>query len=292
MTATMKRKALGRGLDALLGNAVATDSDAPHEGITRIPVADIQPGKYQPRRHFDRDELKSLADSIRERGVLQPVLIRPTDAPDADYELIAGERRWQAAQQAGLHEIPAIIRHLPDGEALEIALVENIQRQDLSPMEEAEGLQRLMDEFGHTQDALAGIVGRSRPHVANTLRLLKLPDSVRALVQEGKLSAGHARALLTLRHPEKLALQVVEQNLSVRETEELVRKATDTETRKSGAPAREKDPDTIVLEREIREALGLVAEIRQKKRGGELILKYKSLDQLDEVLQKLMGAKT
>jgi ParB family chromosome partitioning protein len=278
------RKALGRGLDALLGDKTGP-TPAGKQGAAQIAIGDIEPGRYQPRRLFDKDELKALADSIREQGVLQPILLRPFPDKPGRYELIAGERRWQAAQRAGLHEIPALVRELDDRTTLEVALVENIQRQDLSPLEEAAGYQRLIDEFNHTQDALAGVVGKSRSHIANTLRLLGLPDGVKTLVDQGDLSAGHARALLTAPDPVALAGRVVREGLSVRQTEQLA-KAVPSRP----APARqagEKSADTLALERDLAASLGLKVNIRERAKGGDITFSFASLDQLDELLGRL-----
>ena len=222
-----KKRGLGRGLSALFGEEAAvneaTTSPAAGDGVRHMPVGDLRPGKYQPRQHFDDESLAGLADSIREKGVLEPILIR--ERPDGGgYEIIAGERRWRAAQLAKLHEVPVLLREFTDRDALEIALIENIHRDDLSALEEAEAYKRLIDEFEHTQDALAKAIGKSRSHVANTLRLLGLPDPVKAQIRQGALSAGHARALLTADDVETLAQEVVKKGLNVRQTERLARR--------------------------------------------------------------------
>jgi ParB family chromosome partitioning protein len=278
------RRALGRGLDALLGDTAPPPVTGRSGGASNVPIADIDPGRYQPRRNFDKDEIKALADSISEQGVLQPVLLRPHPDSPGRYELIAGERRWQAAQRAGLHEIPALVRDLDDRTTLEVALVENIQRQDLSPLEEAAGYQRLIDEFGHTQEALAGVVGKSRSHVANTLRLLGLPQEVKAMVDSGELSAGHARTLITADDPLALARQIASQGLTVRAAESLAR--TPGRKKSPKAPA-EKSTDTIALERRLADSLGLKVDIRERKKGGEITFRYKTLDQLDDLLDRI-----
>ena len=261
-----------------------------------MPVELIDPGRFQPRRQFDEDELAALTQSIREHGILQPILVRHHPDNPTRYELIAGERRWRAAQAAQLHEIPALIKDLGDRDVLEIALVENIQRQDLTPLEEAAAYQRLIAEFGHTQEDLGDALGKSRSHIANTLRLLQLPDTVKGLINNRQLSAGHARALLAAKDPEAMAMTVVGRDLNVRQTEALV-KAEKAEqggapngaaTRPAKkAPSSDKSPDTQALEHELANLLGLTVEIHEQGTSGELIIKYKSLEQLDDVLQRL-----
>lgn len=282
---------LGRGLSALFGDAAPAEAEAVDRvRLTRlVPIDQIHPGRYQPRRRFDDEEMRALVDSVRERGVLQPLLVRkdedsPPGAPS--FEIIAGERRWRAAQLAGLHEVPVLVRTLSDREALEIALIENIQRQDLTPLEEAEGFRRLMDEFSHTQEDLARAVGKSRSHVANMLRLLALPDEVKRLVQEGQLSMGHARALLTAHDPAALAQEVVKRGLNVRQTEQLVKDAA--AGRQAKLPA-VKPPDTVALEREVSTALGLKVVVAGRGPKGVLQIHYKTLDQLDGVLTRILG---
>ncbi|MFC7332544.1 ParB/RepB/Spo0J family partition protein [Rhodocista pekingensis] len=282
---------LGRGLSALFGDAAPAEGEpADRVRLTRlVPIDQLHPGRYQPRRRFDDEEMRALVDSVRERGVLQPLLVRkdedsPPGAPS--FEIIAGERRWRAAQLAGLHEVPVLVRTLSDREALEIALIENIQRQDLTPLEEAEGFRRLMDEFSHTQEDLARAVGKSRSHVANMLRLLALPDEVKQLVQEGQLSMGHARALLTAHDPAALAQEVVKRGLNVRQTEQLVKDAA--AGRQAKLPA-VKPPDTVALEREVSTALGLKVVVAGRGPKGVLQIHYKTLDQLDGVLTRILG---
>jgi ParB family transcriptional regulator, chromosome partitioning protein len=277
-----RRPPLGRGLAALFGE---TDSPRPAdlELQRRVPIELIRPGAFQPRRRFAESELDALAQSIREKGILQPLLVRPLAGAEADFELVAGERRWRAAQRVGLHEVPVIVRPLGDSEALEIALVENLQREDLSQLEEAEAYSRLMEEFGRTQAALAEGVGKSRSHVANTLRLLTLPAQVRRRLDEGELSAGHARALLAAADPVRLAEEVVRRGLNVRATEKLVQRRSEEPRPRR----RMRDADTVVLERELGARLGLRITLEPKKRGGALTLHYASLDQLDRVLSLL-----
>jgi ParB family chromosome partitioning protein len=249
-----------------------------------VPIEAIRPSPLQPRRHFAEAELDGLAQSIREKGIVQPLLVRPIAESDADFELVAGERRWRAAQRVGLHEVPVVIRALGDSDALEIALVENLQREDLSPLEEAEAYSRLTREFGRGQASLAEAVGKSRSHVANTLRLLGLPAAVRRSLEEGALSAGHARALLAAPDPAALALEVVRRGLNVRATERLVRRRA---AHPSPPSRRLRDADTASLEQELADALGLRVTLAPKRRGGSLTVHYATLDQLDRVLALL-----
>lgn len=287
-----RRASLGRGLSALFGEATEDYSALDKvQKNKQVPVEFIHPGKYQPRRHFNDEALQGLVESIREKGVLQPLLVRRDPQIANSYELIAGERRWRAAQVAGLHEVPVVIRDLTDREALEIALIENIQRQDLTPLEEAEGYCRLMEEFSHTQEDLARSVGKSRSHVANMMRLLALPDPVKSMVQEGALSAGHARALLTAGDPVMAAREVVKRGLNVRQTEELMRGGQAAKPRKdAGVPAGEpamKDVDLVHLEAEISARIGLKVAIAPQGKKGTITIHYQTLDQLDDVLRRL-----
>jgi ParB family transcriptional regulator, chromosome partitioning protein len=283
MSERVKRRPLGRGLAALFGE---TETDAtPDSGAQRrVPIELIRPGSLQPRRRFGEAELDALAQSIREKGVLQPLLVRAVVEDTAAFELVAGERRWRAAQRVGLHEVPVIVRALGDSEVLEIALVENLQREDLSPLEEAEAYSRLIVEFGRTQASLAEAVGKSRSHVANTVRLLSLPAPVRHRLDEGELSAGHARALLAAADPDILAQEVVRRGLNVRATERLVQRRAQTTQRRH---PRVRDADTLALERDLGAHLGLRIAIEPKVRGGALTLHYASLDQLDRVVRLL-----
>ncbi len=283
MSERIKRRPRGRGRAAWFGE---TETDAtPDQGAQRrVPIELIRPGSLQPRRRFGEAELEALAESIREKGVLQPLLVRAIVEDDAAFELVAGERRWRAAQRVGLHEVPVIVRVLSDHEVLEIALVENLQREDLSPLEEAEAYSRLIAEFGRTQASLAEAVGKSRSHIANTVRLLSLPAPVRHRLDEGELSAGHARALLAAVDPGALAEEVVRRGLNVRATERLVqRRAQPTQGRRP----RVREADTVALERGLGAHLGLRVTIEPKARGGSLTLYYASLDQLDRVLRLL-----
>jgi ParB family transcriptional regulator, chromosome partitioning protein len=284
MSERARRRQLGRGLAALFGEAEG-EAVAEPAMQRRVPIELIRPGAFQPRRRFAEDELDALAQSIREKGILQALLVRPIDGEEAAFELVAGERRWRAAQRVGMHEVPVIVRPLADSEALEIALVENLQREDLSALEEAEAYSRLMEEFGRTQGALAEAVGKSRSHVANTLRLLSLPAPVRHRLDQGELSAGHARALLAAADPVTLAAEVVRRGLNVRATERLVQRRAQVPT----SERRPRDADTIALERELAALLGLRVTLEPKKRGGTLALHYASLDQLDRVLSLLRG---
>ncbi len=279
-----KRRNLGRGLSALFGEE--SEDIAAHDGqrpTKTIPVELLRAGRFQPRRRFDDDALRALADSIREKGVLQPLLVRRHPEAANAYEIIAGERRWRAAQLAQLHEVPVVIKELDDRDALEIALVENIQREDLTALEEAEGYRRLMEEFAHTQEALAKAVGKSRSHVANTMRLLALPDAVRQLVETGALSAGHARALLNAADPAGLAREIVRRGLNVRQAERLAQAGKTA--RRGAAPV--KDADTVALERDLANLLGLKVTVSFAPRGGALTIHYRTLEQLDEVLRRL-----
>lgn len=286
-----KRSNLGRGLSALLGGDNEVPSEAASSGAGHHGSADtattitLHPGRYQPRREMDPDALSALAQSIAEKGVLQPILVRPHPDKQGHYEIIAGERRWRAAQQAKLHEVPVIVREFSDSDALEIGLIENLQREDLTPIEEAEGLKRLMEEFGHTQDALAKHIGKSRSHIANTLRLLTLPATVQKLLGDGTLSAGHARALVGHDAAEALAREIAAKGLNVRQAEALARKPGGGSTRKKTPSA--KDADTAALERDLKAALGLDVDIRNRDGRGTLTVHYKTLDQLDDVLRRL-----
>lgn len=279
----LKKRGLGMGLSALLGTDAASFA-AEQRGSRSVPIEFLRPSPLQPRRSFDAAELEALADSIRDKGVLQPLLVRPAPQGAPGYEIVAGERRWRAAQRAGLHEVPVVVRELGDGETLELALVENVQRADLNPIDEAGALRRLGDEFGHTQDALAQLVGKSRSHIANTLRLLALPGPVRAMVEAGKLSAGHARALIGVRDAETLALAVVEDGLSVRATEELARRVPASTGRRNGASP---DADVADLENRLSQSLGLRVGIRAQGAGGRLTIHWRDHAQLDGLLSRL-----
>ena len=281
-----KRQPLGRGLAALFGEAGARVSGET-QGAQTVPIEAIRPSPYQPRRHFAEAELDGLAQSIREKGIVQPLLVRPVVDAAADFELVAGERRWRAAQRVGLHQVPVVIRPFADREVIEIALVENLQREDLSALEEAEAYSRLTREFGRSQAGLAEALGKSRSHVANTMRLLSLPAPVQRNLEEGALSAGHARALLGAADPIALADEVIRRGLNVRATENLVRRRA-----LSPAPRRRplRDADTAALEHQLAQTLGLRVTLTPKRRGGSLTLHYASLDQLDRLLALLRRA--
>lgn len=288
------RKRLGRGLAALLGD-MDTDAEAVERARSqrRVPIEFVSANPNNPRRSFAADELEDLTRSVREKGIVQPILVRPQPGLPLEenrYEIIAGERRWRAAQQAGLHEIPVLIQAVNDKEALELAIVENVQRSDLNPIEEARGYQQLLDGFDYTQQDLASVIGKSRSHVANTLRLLKLPDKVQSLLQAGDLTAGHAKILVTAEDPGALADHIIQGDMSVRAAEELVRDASSNSPKATPAPAQAKDADTQALENSLSEVLGLLVDLRHKPNGnGELRIKYKTLDQLDHITAKLRG---
>jgi ParB family transcriptional regulator, chromosome partitioning protein len=296
-----KKMGLGRGLDALFGEAALErnaervaggGSNVSGEGYTAIAISDIHPNPAQPRRHFSEDSLEELAQSLKRHGLIQPILVRPHGQ---GYQIVAGERRWRAAQRAQLHQVKAIIRDLSDEETLEIALIENIQRQDLNPIEEAEAYRKLCTDFGHSQNELAAIVEKSRSHVANMMRLLELPTLVRELVIEGKLSMGHARALLPSEDAVRLAAVVVKQKLSVRQTEALVKKnSAGTRAQSGNAPratAATNDADIRAVETHLGDLLGLKVRIVQQSAGGAgaVTFEYRSLDQLDMLCQRLTG---
>ena len=280
---------LGRGLNALLGDIAREapvgggDSAA---GVRSLPVASLQPHPDQPRRRFDDAQLDELAASIRARGVIQPIVVRPHGH---NYQIVAGERRWRAAQRARLHEVPVVVRDFDDGQTLEIALVENIQREDLNAIEEAQAYQRLARDYGHTQEALAGIVNKSRSHIANLLRLLDLPESVQERVVDGSLSMGHARALIGAGDVEALAEQVVARGLTVREVEALARQEKDKRDRPRQERPRVPDADIAALERQLTDLLGVSVRVSHGARGGTLTLGYSTLDQLDMLCQRLSG---
>lgn len=286
-----KHKSLGRGLGALLGDDdfnLEESLNAPLPGISEnsnlVSLDLIAPCPYQPRTKFDEEALKSLAQSVKEKGVLQPLLVRKTPS---GYELIAGERRLRASKLAGLKEVPVIVKEMSDQEVLEVALVENLLRENLSAIEEAEGLQRLMTEFSHTQEALAQIVGKSRSHIANTLRLLSLPDSVKDMIKDGKLSAGQARNLVGLDNAEELALMIIKKDLNVRQVEELINKLkSGSKSEKKEAPA--KDSDIAEIERDLNRSLGLRIKINPGKQGGgKVVLQYASVAELDMIIDIL-----
>lgn len=286
-----RKRGLGRGLSALLGDETEDYASLDRVRLSKsVPIELLYAGSAQPRRHFDDDAIAALVASIREKGVLQPLLVRRHPAQANAYEIVAGERRWRAAQKAGLTEVPVVIKDLDDSEALELALIENIQREDLTAIEEAEGYQRLMEEFGHTQEALARVIGKSRSHIANLLRLLSLPESVQHMVDDGRLSAGHARALINTEAPSVWAELVVARGLSVRQIEQMVKKSTATPAAKLAPAAR--DPNIVALENDLSQLLGLKVSIKTKGEGGTLDIAYETLEQLDDVLHRLTHGKS
>ncbi|QIG52428.1 ParB/RepB/Spo0J family partition protein [Nordella sp. HKS 07] len=286
MTQPQKRR-LGRGLAALIGDDTTEDAvmeDA--RSLRHLPIEFLHANPNNPRKHFADSDLEDLTRSIRDKGLLQPLVVRQRN--NGEYEIVAGERRWRAAQRAGIHEVPVLVRNLTDGEALEIALIENIQRADLNALEEARAYQQLMDQFSYTQQQLADSVGKSRSHVANTIRLLSLPESVRRHIEDGALTAGHARALVATDSPHELAEKIIELGMTVREAEGLTRSEAEAKGKPAAAKAH-KDTDTLALEKQIGEVLGLKVEIVNKGRaGGTLTVRYKSLEQLDDVCNRLV----
>ena len=290
-----KNRGLGRGLSALMadvGPEPTSSSNSSARPDLIVPVEKVFPNPDQPRRSFTDEHLRDLSASIKAKGIIQPLIVRKRSTDNGEYEIVAGERRWRAAQMAQLHEIPVLVRDFTDTEVLEVAIIENIQRADLNPVEEAAGFRQLMDKFGHTQEKLAEELGKSRSHIANLLRLLHLPSDVQELLVEGRLSAGHARALITSDDPSGLAKQVVAQGLSVRATEALAKKKDDggsSSTTRSKSTGSEKDADTKALENDLSAALGLSVQVDHKAGGesGQVTIKYASLDQLDEICRIL-----
>lgn len=287
------KKRLGRGLAALIGEM---DRPSPREekqpvaqsapaADGRVPIEFVSPNPKNPRRAFAEADLADLAHSIREHGIVQPVLVRRK--PDGKYEIIAGERRWRAAQRAGLVEIPVVVRDVDDRTALELAIIENVQRADLNPVEEALGYQQLIDEHAYTQADLGNVIGKSRSHVANTLRLLKLPESIRDLLVDGTLSAGHARTLVTAADPAALARRIVDGGLSVRQAEALAQQPDAAKPKRPPAAAADKDPDTLALEKLLSDVTGLNVAISHREKGGEVRIGYRTLDQLDDLCRRL-----
>jgi ParB family chromosome partitioning protein len=282
----MKPKGLGRGLDALLGG-----DEPPRDALLTLPVGRIRPGRYQPRTKMDQQALAELAASIRSQGLMQPLLVRPVDRDR--YELIAGERRWRAAQRVGLHDVPIVALEVNDAQALEYAVIENVQRADLNPLEEAAGYLALMDDFGRSQDDVAKIVGKSRSHIANTLRLLKLSEPVKAYVRSGKLTAGHARMLVGQPNAEEFAEMIVARGLNVRQVEALARKDGAAQVRALKPPRRGgKDSDTVALQKRVSDVLGLQVSVDHRGSWGILHIHYRDLDQLDDILRRLEGSGT
>jgi len=289
-----RQRGLGRGLSALLEEAAAEQpvqpqATPPAGGVRHLPIELIHPNPNQPRKSFDRDELQALAESIRARGVVQPLVVRPRPNHEGEFELVAGERRWRAAQLAGLHQAPAIVRHLGDREVFELAIIENVQRADLNPIEEAHAYHTLMHGLGHSPAEVAGIVGKSRSHIANTARLLELPEPVREHLIAGRLTAGHARAIASSPRVEALADRIAAEGLSVREAEQLGREHEAPE--KAARPARQRaqpNADTLALQQDLADALGLDVVLKDRGGAGEVTVRYQTLEQLDEVCRRLM----
>jgi ParB family transcriptional regulator, chromosome partitioning protein len=284
------RSRLGRGLAALIGEVSAEASSERPRGQRRLPTGALRPNARNPRRVFSETELDELVASLRERGIIQPIVARSMRGANDSYEIIAGERRWRAAQRAGLHEVPVVIIEATDAEALQIAIIENVQRADLNPLEEADGYRALMDEFHNNQEDIARIIGKSRSHVANTLRLLKLPETVKAHIHSGKLSAGHARMLIGQPNAEQLAEEIVSRGLNVRQVEALARETGQKHGKGNGRQSHaraKKNADVVALEKRLADSLGLVVSIDDGARGGTLTVRYRNHDQLDEVLRRL-----
>ena len=291
---TKRQRGLGRGLSALMADIepVATET-APSESVSRaesfVPIEIIHPNPDQPRRHFDTDDLNDLAGSIRSKGIIQPLVVRAHPSKAGEFEIVAGERRWRASQMAQLHQLPVVVREFSDLEVLEIAIIENIQRADLNPIEEATGYRQLMDKFGHMQEQMAVALGKSRPHIANNLRLLALPDDVQALVVTGRLASGHARALITAPNASELAQIAVSRGLSVRQVEKLVQEPK--VLRKNGLTRPGKDADTRALEGDLSATLKMGVSIAHNpgQEGGSVTIRYRDLEQLDELCRHLAG---
>jgi ParB family chromosome partitioning protein len=283
------RSRLGRGLAALIGDmgSEAQVVDRSHSP-RRLPIEFLRANPRNPRRSFDAADLDDLANSVREKGIVQPILVRPVAGAADSFEIIAGERRWRAAQKAGLHEVPVIVHEASDKEALELAIIENVQRSDLNALEEARGYQQLIDDYGYSPSTLANGIGKSRPHVANTLSLLKLPPAVQAYLRDGKLTAGHARALVNVDDPEAVAKRIIEAGMTVRDAEALRR--TRSGKGKTSRPSAHKDADTRAIEKALSDRLGLTVTIEHRSNGGEVRVAYKTLEQLDDVCRRLQGS--
>ena len=293
MMSQQSKRRLGRGLAALIGEEPKEEAvaEAGPKSLRLVPIEFLHANPNNPRKTFKEEELEDLTRSIREKGLLQPIVVR-TKGEATRFEIVAGERRWRAAQRAGVHEVPVIVRELSDGEALEVALIENIQRADLNALEEARGYQQLMDQFAYTQQQLADALGKSRSHIANTLRLQSLPAEIKSYIEEGRLTAGHARSLIAAENPAKLAQEIIALGLSVRDAEKLSRTNGGQPAGRSGGPASRADPSTRALEQALSDATGLKVEIDDKgKQGGRVVIHYKTLEQLDEVCLRLRQRK-
>ena len=284
MTQVQKRR-LGRGLAALIGDDTTEEAIVQDiRTLRHVPVELLHPNPHNPRKHFAEEDLESLAKSLKDKGLLQPLVVRPR--ADGSFEIVAGERRWRASQRAGIHELPVLIRQLDDRETLEIALIENIQRSDLNALEEARAYRQLLEQYEYTQQQLADSIGKSRSHIANTMRLLSLPEAIQTQIENGKLTAGHARSLVATEYPAEMADQIIKLGLTVREAEDLARKNAASPSGTAGS--QEKDADTRALEKSLTEALGLSTQIKNKAMGGGTVqINYKSLEQLDDVIRKL-----
>ncbi|WP_439544309.1 ParB/RepB/Spo0J family partition protein [Hyphomicrobium sp.] len=293
MNSALPKSRLGRGLASLIGEAPQSQPRLPAEGEQRLcPVDQLRSGRFNPRKDFAEQDLAELSESIRTKGLVQPIVVRPHPEDDQAYEIVAGERRWRASQKAGLHVVPVIVRDLSDREVLELAIIENVQRADLNAIEEAGGYRELIERFDYSQEQVSEIIGKSRSHVANTLRLLKLPAQVQAFVLDGRLTAGHARALVGRDDAEALAARIVEQGLNVREAEALGQAGPIGVAGSTGArKVRDKDPDTKAFEKELADTLGLKVEVKRGSgESGNLVIKYGNFDQLDYIRMRLTGS--
>jgi ParB family chromosome partitioning protein len=289
MNSALPKSRLGRGLASLIGEPAHQGGRLPPEGEQRmVPIAQVQSSPLNPRKDFREEDLAELSESIRTKGLVQPIIVRPSKAAAGEYEIVAGERRWRAALKAGIHTVPVIVRDLDDREMLELAIIENVQRQDLNAIEEASGYRELVERFNYSQEQLSEIIGKSRSHVANTLRLLRLPEAVQELVQQGQLTAGHARALIGRGDAEALAKRIVSQSLNVREVEALVQGRDEVGTSATPRKARDKDADTKAFEKELTDLLGLKVEVKPGSgESGQLDVRYGNFDQLDYIRQRL-----
>ncbi len=294
MAEKKSKRGLGRGLSALMADVAenpGTSAERPKDADRTLPVENIEPNPDQPRRDFDKGPLEDLAASIKEKGIIQPLIVRVSPRDARRYEIVAGERRWRAAQMAQLHEVPVLVREFDDTEVLEVAIIENIQRADLNPVEEAAGYNQLMERFGHTQEKLATALGKSRSHIANLMRLLNLPNEVQAFLRDGSLSAGHARALVTADDPVSLAKHIIKNGLSVRDAEKLAKSSHNVKMKDKTASPRssDKDADTVALEGDLSASLGMKVSLSHKtgQERGQLTITYDSFEQLDELCQKL-----
>ncbi len=292
MIPQQSKRRLGRGLAALIGDDVGEEAVAGEgRALRHVPIEHLEANPNNPRKQFKEEDLEDLASSVREKGLLQPIVVRPR-GDGSTYEIVAGERRWRAAQRAGVHDVPVLIRDLTDGEAVELALIENIQRADLNALEEARGYTQLLGQFGYTQQQLADSLGKSRSHIANTLRLLTLPDNVRGLIEDGSLTAGHARALIAAASPSELAEQIIKLGLNVRETEKLSREKSERPARIRRQQPGSGDANIMALEKALLEATGLKVDIADVEgKGGKVTFHYRSLDQLDELCRRVGAAR-